>query len=103
MNRVIPAFVSLASFTLKNYNTHESSAWVYAFRRTGGAAEVALLFRIPAHRDFVRSVRFDHQRIVSCGDDGRVCVFSFDGRGNTEERRSGELSDRARRVSIHGE
>ena len=67
------------------------------------AAEAALLFRIPAHRDFVRSVRFDHQRIVSCGDDGRVCVFSFDGRGMTEERRSGELSDRARRVSIHGE
>ena len=33
------AFDELASFTLKNYNTHESSAWVYAFRRTGGAAE----------------------------------------------------------------
>ena len=33
------AFDELASFTLKNYNTHQSSAWVYAFRRTGGAAE----------------------------------------------------------------
>ena len=33
------AFDELASFTLKNYNTHESSAWVYAFRRTDGAAE----------------------------------------------------------------
>ena len=33
------AFDELASFTLKNYNTHSSSAWVYAFRRTGGAAE----------------------------------------------------------------
>ena len=33
------AFDELASFTLKNYNTHESSAWVYSFRRTGGAAE----------------------------------------------------------------
>ena len=31
------------------------------------------------HTDFVRCVAFDHQRLISCGDDGKVCVMYFGG------------------------
>ena len=33
-----------------------------------------------AHEDFVRCVCFDHHKLLSCADDGRVCLFSFDAR-----------------------
>eukprot|EP00966_Prymnesium_polylepis_P098637 2284222-Prymnesium_polylepis.1 len=38
----------------------------------GCATPPCQLFSIAAHDDFVRSVRFNHQLIVSCGDDGKV-------------------------------
>ena len=31
-----------------------------------------------AHEDFVRCVCFDHHKLLSCADDGRVYLFSFD-------------------------
>jgi WD40 repeat protein len=40
-------------------------------------SSVAPLCVFRGHRDFVRSVCFDHQRCISTGDDGRVCVCIF--------------------------
>lgn len=31
-----------------------------------------------AHKDFVRCVKFDHERILSTGDDGRAFVRTFE-------------------------
>ena len=41
------------------------------------ASEECLLYTICEHDDFVRCVCFDHHKVISCADDGHVCLFSF--------------------------
>lgn len=52
------------------------------------------LFAICAHDDFVRSVRFNHRKIVSCGDDGKVNIFSLaDSSGSVGGKLRWELTE----------
>ena len=58
-------------------NAHVAAAGSGSGSGSGdAAAEACELFAIEAHADFVRSVRFNHQKFVSCGDDGKVNIFS---------------------------
>ena len=42
-----------------------------------GDFELAELLCLRKHTDFVRCVHFDHQRVISCGEDNHICICSF--------------------------